>query len=116
MASFSLNFFVCRLSPVWPWPWPWLWPYEDEEDEEVNHEPSLALVLARAARPLLRSVQWLANRVLGQGPAVQASIRGRGLLGWPSIGAQTQPVKQICFVSFGGGSLGGRGEKMLEGA
>lgn len=40
--------------------------HSDEEDEEVNHEPSLALVLVRAARPLLRSVQWLANRVLGE--------------------------------------------------
>jgi len=29
-------------------------------------EPSLALVVVRAARPLLRGVQWLANRVLGE--------------------------------------------------
>lgn len=29
-------------------------------------EPSLALTVVRAARPLLRGVQWLANRVLGE--------------------------------------------------
>ena len=31
-----------------------------------DDEPSLALVVVRAARPILRSVQWLANRVLGE--------------------------------------------------
>jgi len=35
-----------------------------EDGEEI--EPSLALVVVRAARPLLRGVQWLANRVLGE--------------------------------------------------
>jgi len=35
-----------------------------EDGEET--EPSLALVVVRAARPLLRGVQWLANRVLGE--------------------------------------------------
>lgn len=35
------------------------------EDGEAI-EPSLALVVVRAARPLLRGVQWLANRVLGE--------------------------------------------------
>jgi len=33
---------------------------------EEDPEPSLALVVVRAARPLLRGVQWLANRVLGE--------------------------------------------------
>ncbi|CAL1129089.1 unnamed protein product [Cladocopium goreaui] len=37
-----------------------------EESEGEDDEPSLALVVVRAARPILRSVQWLANRVLGE--------------------------------------------------
>mmetsp|Transcript_9152 Transcript_9152/g.21980 ORF Transcript_9152/g.21980 Transcript_9152/m.21980 type:complete len:482 (+) Transcript_9152:46-1491(+) len=37
-----------------------------EESSGEDDEPSLALVVVRAARPLLRSVQWLANRVLGE--------------------------------------------------
>mmetsp|Transcript_15785 Transcript_15785/g.43137 ORF Transcript_15785/g.43137 Transcript_15785/m.43137 type:complete len:627 (-) Transcript_15785:81-1961(-) len=40
--------------------------FESEAHEYANHEPSLALVMVRAARPLLRGVQWLANRVLGE--------------------------------------------------
>lgn len=36
------------------------------EDDGDEPEPSLALTAVRAARPLLRSVQWLANRVLGE--------------------------------------------------
>mmetsp|Transcript_63765 Transcript_63765/g.176868 ORF Transcript_63765/g.176868 Transcript_63765/m.176868 type:complete len:218 (+) Transcript_63765:3-656(+) len=45
--------------------------YRSEEDsgsgtETDEPEPSLALVVVRAARPLLRGVQWLANRVLGE--------------------------------------------------
>jgi len=41
--------------------------YEVSSSEEENDdEPSLALVLVRAARPILRSVQWIANRVLGE--------------------------------------------------
>ncbi|CAE7391059.1 unnamed protein product [Symbiodinium sp. CCMP2592] len=50
-----------------------LWQMRDEvtspEHEESSGEddsPSLALAVVRAARPLLRSVQWLANRVLGE--------------------------------------------------
>ncbi|CAJ1454953.1 unnamed protein product [Effrenium voratum] len=39
---------------------------EPERDSSEEDEPSLALVVVRAARPLLRSVQWLANRVLGE--------------------------------------------------
>jgi len=34
--------------------------------EEEDDEPTLALSMVRAARPLLRGVQWLANRVLGE--------------------------------------------------
>mmetsp|Transcript_17090 Transcript_17090/g.21021 ORF Transcript_17090/g.21021 Transcript_17090/m.21021 type:complete len:203 (+) Transcript_17090:178-786(+) len=37
-----------------------------DESEGEDDEPSLALVVVRAARPILRSVQWLANRVLGE--------------------------------------------------
>lgn len=43
--------------------------YHDDsgsESETDEPEPSLALVIVRTARPLLRSVQWLANRVLGE--------------------------------------------------
>jgi hypothetical protein len=36
-----------------------------DSDADVPEEPSLALVVVRAARPLLRGVQWLANRMLG---------------------------------------------------
>ncbi|CAE7528110.1 unnamed protein product [Symbiodinium natans] len=39
---------------------------EQEETSGEDDSPSLALVVVRAARPLLRSVQWLANRVLGE--------------------------------------------------
>jgi len=38
----------------------------ESESETDEPEPSLALVVVRAARPLLRGVQWLANRVLGE--------------------------------------------------
>jgi len=41
-------------------------PEADPEESEGEDEPSLALVVVRAARPILRSVQWLANRVLGE--------------------------------------------------
>ncbi|CAK9043179.1 unnamed protein product, partial [Durusdinium trenchii] len=41
-------------------------PEPDQESEGEEDEPSLALVVVRAARPILRSVQWLANRVLGE--------------------------------------------------
>lgn len=34
--------------------------------DQDEPEPSLALVVVRAARPLLRGLQWLANRVLGE--------------------------------------------------
>lgn len=37
-----------------------------DSDPDAPPEPSLALVVVRAARPLLRGVQWLANRVLGE--------------------------------------------------
>lgn len=40
---------------------------EDGSDSEADeNEPSLALAIVRTARPLLRGVQWLANRVLGE--------------------------------------------------
>ncbi|CAE7251540.1 ANK2 [Symbiodinium necroappetens] len=39
---------------------------EHEESSGEDDSPSLALAVVRAARPLLRSVQWLANRVLGE--------------------------------------------------
>lgn len=39
---------------------------ESGESDTEAPEPSLALVIVRAARPLLRGVQWLANRVLGE--------------------------------------------------
>ncbi|CAE7407012.1 PPL1 [Symbiodinium microadriaticum] len=47
----------------------WKWEVTSPEHEESSGEddsPSLALAVVRAARPLLRSVQWLANRVLGE--------------------------------------------------
>lgn len=42
--------------------------HEDSGSSSENDqaEPSLALVIVRAARPVLRGVQWLANRVLGE--------------------------------------------------
>lgn len=40
---------------------------DSESGNEVDEaEPSLALVIVRAARPVLRGVQWLANRLLGE--------------------------------------------------
>eukprot|EP00927_Polykrikos_kofoidii_P079685 TRINITY_DN76488_c0_g1_i1.p1 TRINITY_DN76488_c0_g1~~TRINITY_DN76488_c0_g1_i1.p1 ORF type:complete len:755 (+),score=133.15 TRINITY_DN76488_c0_g1_i1:78-2267(+) len=37
-----------------------------DSDPDAPPEPSLALVVVRVARPLLRGVQWLANRLLGE--------------------------------------------------
>lgn len=39
---------------------------EGSDSEADESEPSLALAIVRTARPLLRGVQWLANRVLGE--------------------------------------------------
>jgi len=40
--------------------------YESGTESEDEPEPSVALVLVRTARPLLRGVQWIVNRVLGE--------------------------------------------------
>lgn len=42
--------------------------YEDSDSDgdPDDKEPNLALLVVRAARPLLRGVQWLANRLLGE--------------------------------------------------
>eukprot|EP00448_Togula_jolla_P031973 CAMPEP_0170648516 /NCGR_PEP_ID=MMETSP0224-20130122/44778_1 /TAXON_ID=285029 /ORGANISM="Togula jolla, Strain CCCM 725" /LENGTH=683 /DNA_ID=CAMNT_0010980051 /DNA_START=44 /DNA_END=2093 /DNA_ORIENTATION=- len=39
---------------------------ESSSGSEDDTKPSLALVLVRAARPVLRSIQWMANRFLGE--------------------------------------------------
>jgi hypothetical protein len=52
-------------------------PADSGSDSETDEpDPSLALVIVKAARPLLRGVQWLANRVLGEKQAAVGANNG----------------------------------------
>lgn len=48
----------------------------DNDADSDEPDPSLALVIVRAARPLLRGVQWLATRVLGERKAIAGDKAG----------------------------------------